>query len=169
MLNVETPEKEILWAAVKGETALVKSLLEQNPQLAFAKDADGYSPLHRACYENHYHIAQLLLEHGADISARTNQDWQPLHSACKWNSSQCVTLLLDWGADVNAITHGGLTPLHLAASNPIAYETLVLLLNHPLISPHILSSNQEPAQEIAARCGPFSKLFSINHHAINEI
>lgn len=147
----------------------MKTLLEQNPGLVSVKDCDGYTPLHRACYENHVDAARILLEHGADISALTNQHWQPLHSACKWNSSHCASLLLDWGADVNALTQGELTPLHLAASHSSAYETLIVLLNHPLIMANRLNSNQETAEEIARRCGPYSKLFEIVNPALNEI
>ncbi len=137
--------------------------------MVHVKDCDGYSPLHRACYENHWSIAELLLKHKADISALTNEHWQPLHSASKWNSSLCVGLLLDWGANVNAITKGGLTPLHLASSNATAYETLIVLLNHPLIKPNIVSSNCETAYEISRRCGPYSRIFEIAHEALNDI
>ena len=90
-------------ACETGDFERVKLFLDVNPELVKAKDSDGYTPLHRACYENHAKVAQLLLENGADIAAQTNEHWQPLHSACRWNSSSCVTLLLDYGADINAL------------------------------------------------------------------
>lgn len=165
----ETPEKEILWAAAAGDADIVKKLVSENPGLVSVRDSDGYTPIHRACYQNHLDIVQILLENQADISALTNEDWQPLHSASKWNSSSCVSLLMDWGADVNSLTKGGLTPLHLAASNPSAFETLTLLLNNPLIDPSIVSKNGETAFEIAQRCGPYSRLFDMANQALNEI
>ena len=168
-LYLETPEKEILWAAAQGEKDVINSLLQSNSELVHIKDRDGYTPLHRACYENHSHIAEILLQNGADVSALTNECWQPLHSASKWNSSSCVALLLNWGADINAVTRGGLTPLHLAASNATAYETLLLLLNHPLIDATIVNSNGETALEISQRCGPYSEMFDIVHPALNII
>ena len=125
--------------------------------------------MHRACYEDYAEIAEILLENGADISSQTNELWQPLHSASKWNSSVCVSLLLDWGADINALTRGGLTPLHLAASCSTAFETITILLNHPLVDPHILNRNGETALEISKRSGPYSKLFSIVNSCINVI
>ena len=106
-------------------------MVERNPALVNVRDCDGYSPLHRACYENHLNIAELLLKHNARTDALTNELWQPLHSASRWNSSLCVALLLEWGVNVNAVTRGGLTPLHLASSNSTAYDTLIVLLNHP--------------------------------------
>ena len=51
--------------------------------------------------------SQLLLEHGADLSAETEDGWQPLHSACKWNNARCVARLLEHGADANAKSRGG--------------------------------------------------------------
>lgn len=164
-----TPEKEILWAAVHGHVDVVKNLLDSNSDLVNVRDSDGYSPLHRACYENHVEIAKILLDSGADISSQTNELWQPLHSASKWHSSQCVMLLLNWGADINALTRGGFTPLHLASSSPNAFETLVILLNHPLVDTTIKSNNGETAIQIAQRCGPFSKLFAITSPSINVI
>ena len=47
------PHKKILWAAENGNTDLVAELLESDQSLVNSKDNDGYSPLHRASYENH--------------------------------------------------------------------------------------------------------------------
>ena len=47
------PHKKILWAAENGDTDLVAELLESDQSLVNSKDNDGYSPLHRASYENH--------------------------------------------------------------------------------------------------------------------
>ena len=47
------PHKKILWAAENGDTDLVAELLESDQFLVNSKDNDGYSPLHRASYENH--------------------------------------------------------------------------------------------------------------------
>lgn len=132
------------------------------------RDSDGYTPLHRACYENNQTIARILLENRAEVSALTEQHWTPLHSASKWNSGECVALLLDWGASVNAVTQGGLTPLHLAASHN-AYESLWLLLTHPLIDLTIRNTNNEIAQEIAQRKTPYSKIFDICHNSISSL
>ena len=47
------PHKKILWAAENGNTELVAELLESDQSLVNSKDNYGYSPLHRASYENH--------------------------------------------------------------------------------------------------------------------
>lgn len=47
-----------------------------------AVDEDGYTPLHRAAYSNNVDIAKILLQHGANVNARTEFEWTPLHSVC---------------------------------------------------------------------------------------
>lgn len=103
---VESPAKEILWASENGKLSVVERLILGDPTLIHAKDKDGYTPLHRACYNGHDHIVDFLLRHGANISAETEDGWQPLHSACKWNNARCVAKLLEHGADPNAASKG---------------------------------------------------------------
>lgn len=40
----------------------MKRLLATNAELVDVCDADGYTPLHRACYENQVEAARLLLD-----------------------------------------------------------------------------------------------------------
>ena len=47
------PHKKLLWDAENGNTQLVKELLESDRTLVNSRDNNGYSPLHRASYENH--------------------------------------------------------------------------------------------------------------------
>ncbi|XP_021941554.1 ankyrin repeat domain-containing protein 49-like isoform X3 [Zootermopsis nevadensis] len=102
----ESPDKEILWASENGKLSAVERLILIDPMLIHVKDKDGYTPLHRACYNGHEHVVDLLLSHGANISAETVDGWQPLHSACKWNNAGCVAKLLEHGADPNAASNG---------------------------------------------------------------
>lgn len=104
----ETKEKELLWAANEGKNDLVEEILEANPEIVNTKDEDGYTALHKACYNNNYELAEILLKYKADPNSRTNDKWTPMHSGCKWNSAKCVALLLQHGGDVNALTMGGL-------------------------------------------------------------
>lgn len=53
------PVTEILWAAENGDLDLVKKLLSQDPELVNVKDSDGYTPLHRACYNDHSDVTEV--------------------------------------------------------------------------------------------------------------
>ena len=56
----------------------------------------------------------LLLEHGADVTARDDTDSTPLHLATSMGSPEIVRLLIKHGANVNALDGNREMPLHLA-------------------------------------------------------
>lgn len=85
----------------------MKSLLDEDPTLISSSDEDGYTPLHRACYNNHTGVVDLLLSRDADVTVKTQMQWQPLHSCCQWNHKDCAIRLIQHGADVNASSIGG--------------------------------------------------------------
>jgi ankyrin repeat protein len=60
-LFTESPAKEILWASENGKLSEVERLILGDPMLIHAKDKDGYTPLHRACYNDHEHIVDVSL------------------------------------------------------------------------------------------------------------
>ncbi|KAH9011723.1 ankyrin repeat-containing domain protein, partial [Lactarius deliciosus] len=77
-------------------------------------------------------IVQLLVRHGADVTARDDAYSTPLHLASSKGSVETVNLLIEHGADVNAQNGNHSTPLHLAASSQLAPEGNIvrLLLKH---------------------------------------
>jgi len=77
-------------------------------------------------------IVQVLIWHGADVTARDETHSTPLHLASSKGSSGTVKLLIRHGADVNARDRSHSTPLHLAASSHLALKGNVvsLLLSH---------------------------------------
>lgn len=85
---------------------LVESILQKDPGVVNCMDGDGYTPLHKACYNNNYELAQLLLKYKADPNRQTEFQWTPLHSACKWNNSRLAALMLQHGSDINARSEG---------------------------------------------------------------
>ncbi|KAJ3505835.1 hypothetical protein NMY22_g17439 [Coprinellus aureogranulatus] len=64
-------------------------------------DSDEWTPLHYACTNGHAKCAQILLEAGADINARTLWNYTALHWACCDGRVNCVKLLLKRGADTS--------------------------------------------------------------------
>jgi ankyrin repeat protein len=60
-LFTESSAKEILWASENGKLSEVERLILGDPMLIHAKDKDGYTPLHRACYNDHEHVVDVSL------------------------------------------------------------------------------------------------------------
>ena len=72
---------------------------------------------------------QLLILHGADVTARDDTHSTPLHLASSKRSAESVDILIQHGSDVNAKDANQSTPLHLAASSRLKLEgTIVRLL-----------------------------------------
>ena len=85
-----------------------KSLLE-------ASDVGGSKPLHVAIQQCSMKMVSILLDHGADIEAKTNWNETPLHLAIVANHQKIVQTLLSSGAKPNASDARGYMPLHQAA------------------------------------------------------
>jgi ankyrin repeat protein len=97
--------------------------------LVYATNDLGGSPLHLASACDHFKTMHLLIQHGADVSARDNLNLTPLHLASRWGGTESVQLLIQHRGDVNAQDEDGSTPLHQASSTGVA-ESIQLLIRH---------------------------------------
>jgi ankyrin repeat protein len=90
--------------------------------------------LHWAVLRGGSDIVKILLDHGADVNAKTDFGWTALHCALFGNGyaiAYCdiAEQLLAHGADVDATNNGGWTALHLAADHK-KKDVAELLLEH---------------------------------------
>jgi ankyrin repeat protein len=67
-------------------------------------------------YNSKVETVQLLIEHGADVTAQDENHLTPLHLASSSGIPEIVRLLLERGARVTAQDKSRKTPLHLASS-----------------------------------------------------
>jgi len=98
--------------------------------------------LFEAVLPNHFAVAQLLLQNGADVTCVDRLGWTALHNASLHGSTECASLLLDHGADMWQQTSFGITPLHFAASRN-HLETMQMLLSRTLPVPRKRSSHED--------------------------
>ena len=106
-------------ACAAGELEHVERLVASGPGDVNQRSKDGWTPLHLASFFGHTKVAEFLIAHDADITARsTNANGNtPLHAALAANRKMIAGLLLGHGADVNAADAEGWRPLHLATAN----------------------------------------------------
>ena len=73
---------------------------------------------------------QAMLDHGAEVNARTQFGETPLHAAARHNDNLVViSQLLDRGAEVNARDEWDRTPLHAAVEDNHNPAVVTLLLD----------------------------------------
>ena len=88
-----------------------------DPELVRRRAADGFTPLHLACYLGGADAVRVLLEAGAEANEPAGAGLRPLHSAAAARDAGSVQLLLAAGADPDAQQAGGFTALHAAAQH----------------------------------------------------
>ena len=108
--KIPTP---LYYCSLCGFSDLVEHLSTKHPQQVNAIGGKYKFPLLAALVEEHIRVAEILLEHGANVNVRGLRERTPLHEAiCNVG---IVQSLLNKGADVNCRQDDLRTPLHLAA------------------------------------------------------
>ena len=90
-------------------------LINRNPALIHARNAQGETPLHLAIWYGRELLADTLLTCGAEPNAANQDDWTPLHIAAVRNNPFLAELLVAKGALLTRDTNGRL-PHQLAIS-----------------------------------------------------
>lgn len=109
-------------------SAMVRFLVKHGADVNCKKPHDGRSPLHIICTRLlpsesraaeklpalHLELTRLLIESGADVNARDNNEATPLYWAVYSGFYEVVSLLFTHGADATMPDKWGLTPIKLA-------------------------------------------------------
>jgi ankyrin repeat protein len=102
-LNETTHNKSITVAhtlAGSGRLQELQKLLEKQPHLVFARDSNGWTPLHEAARGGYIAVADHLVQMGADVDAVNIHGGTPLYEAEKYHGkdSALVRYLVSLGA-----------------------------------------------------------------------
>lgn len=95
------------------------------------QNRDGYTPLHFAVYHKMATVCVKLIEEGADVSMKNNDNQTPLNLALieeNFNEKICLALIEKGGVDLNIPDNNGNTPLHLALLMRYPSEKVCLAL-----------------------------------------
>ena len=123
-------------AAFYGEVEMVQLLCNYKADV-HSQTFEGKTALHYALEGSRRrrdfallsNVARVLLEHGADVNARKDDDGTPLHVAALYGTVEAILLFLEHGADVNAREDDNTTPLHEAARSG-RVEAIRVLVEH---------------------------------------
>jgi hypothetical protein len=118
-MHPRKPEAVPLYhAAWLGLRDLAEHLITEHPEHVNTRGGSHQTPMHAAADTGHANITSLLIEHGADMEARS---WMinygtPLHCAALGGRLEVGQYLLDRGANINARDTHIRTPLMRAVS-----------------------------------------------------
>ncbi|XP_031548959.1 transient receptor potential cation channel subfamily A member 1-like [Actinia tenebrosa] len=120
-------------ACEQGSVEIVKRLLQEDPSVAkiLLIDACGSTPLHNAAKNNSSAILELLIEHGANVNAKDDNNVTPLMLAASFGATDSIRLLMEKGTDPTIKDIDGRTALFNAVRHSNAME--VLLTNQQMI------------------------------------
>jgi hypothetical protein len=94
------------YAVFWNQHAVVRMLLNRNAlDVSDRGGGSDKTPLHIATSQADAVMAELLLEHGADIEAKDRNGMTPLHTAVLGNYPRIVRILLNNGASIQARTY----------------------------------------------------------------
>ena len=124
--DLQRKEELLIWAAKKGYTDVVQSLLDKKSADIKAEGSGRRTLLSYAAENGHKATVKLLLEKGAAIEAKSNTDETPLLYAVMNGDKATIELLLEKGADIEAKSNTGRTPLSYAVMD--GHKTTIELL-----------------------------------------
>ena len=101
-------------------------LLTMNADINDRTKVGGATPLHRAAYNGHNKLVELLLAKGANVNVKGEEGITPLYLAVFEGHGSTAELLISAGADVNAKNDDGYNSLDIAIER--GYEDIVHLL-----------------------------------------
>lgn len=131
LLDEETTSTFTFLAVEKNDEELLKFFLKKDPTLRMHSTfEDNRSLLHVAAVSNHPKLINLLLEHGADINARTCNGETALHLAAAAGNVDVVKQLIYSGFQIDATDTNGSIPLQYAIRNN-RRSVILLLTNLP--------------------------------------
>src|SRR5438105_5543810 len=114
MTTVSAVRSEVADAAMRGDKAAVRTLLQQKADVN-APQPDGATALHWAAYRGDKELADLLIRAGANAKAANREGATPLWLASVNGDAAIIAALLAAGADPNERLALGRTPLMLAS------------------------------------------------------
>ncbi len=121
--GVKFPPSVLMQQAItEGDVQEVRQLLcKHGSNIAGAREPSGLPPVMRCVFESKTHCLKLLVEAGADITARDEENWTALHVAAAMDDIEAATFIVKTDASVTEVRNvDGERPIDLAESVAMA-------------------------------------------------
>ena len=105
------PAQRLSEAAFTGDLTTMKQALTQGADVNTIDPQSGSTLLATAALMGHTKVVSVLLEHGADVNARSRDGGTALHAAAFLGRAETVKLLLEKGADATLRNNMGSTAI----------------------------------------------------------
>jgi len=100
---IATGETPIITCAGSGSADAVRLLIARGGDVNAKEPSQNQTALMWAASERHPNVVRTLIEHGADLQARTRKGFTALHFAAREGDIESAQLLLAAGLDVNIL------------------------------------------------------------------
>jgi ankyrin repeat protein len=151
LLRRAAGELDVFESSALGDVVQLNQRLGKDVGLVKARSADGFTPLHLACFFGHLDAAKALVAHGADPNANSPARIAVIHSAAASRNAELLKLVLQAGADPDAQQQRGYTALHEAAMHNSVERAQALL--DAGATPGIKSDEGQTALDMARQSG----------------
>ena len=117
----------LYYASLCGFRDLAEHIIKGHPDQVNATGGRRHSPLAAALSKGYFHVAELLLQHGASVDVTDYNNQTLLQVASVDGRSDVARWLLERGADPNSHQNDHVAPIHLATANghPEVIQTLL--------------------------------------------
>ena len=117
----------LYYASLCGFRDLAEHIIKDHPEQINATGGRCHSSLAAALHKGHFHVAELLLQHGASVDVLDYDNQTLLQAASVDGRSDVTRWLLNHGADMNSQGDDLGTPIHFATVNeqPEVIQTLL--------------------------------------------
>src|SRR5262245_2137058 len=151
--SVRAGETPLMLASRTGKADAVTALLNAGATVDAKETWNGQTALMWAAAAGHGAVVQVLIDHHADVHARSNAGTTPLVFAVRRGDMAAVRALVDAGADVKETRPDGASPLLVAVIN--GHEDLVDVLLDKGADPNVEGGSTElTVQGVRARPMP---------------
>ncbi len=157
--SLDEKKRSALWYSADQGLQKTTELLVASAEIDInRKDINGHSALAQAVIHGHFKVARLLIKHGADLTARTDEGNTLIMLAVLSKNPDIVDFLLarniesiGQGIDINAQDKVGDTALMLAAAS--AQDRVIEMLLHAGADPQLRNKEDLNAFQIATNAG----------------